>query len=247
MLVDVVLLPEHLKHHDLFDRVVVVFDVLRATTSIAAALASGVCEIRVFKSIEDARSAASQVKDHILCGEINALAPEGFDLGNSPGAFVADVCRDKTMLFSTTNGTNALIAARKAPIVLIGALVNASSVANAVRHARRDVILLCSGTEGFISMEDVIGAGAVIEQLRKIAAVELASDTARIASHLYRSVAHDLPNAMRETRGGRNVINAGLEPDIDFAARLNSIDVVARATGDPPVIRRVDHVERLSV
>src|SRR5215207_7063346 len=88
---DVVFLPKYLEPHHLEGRSVVLFDVLRATTTMAAALAAGVAEIRVFGSLADAsRAASAHVGARILCGEENCLPPAGFDLGNSPGAFNPD-------------------------------------------------------------------------------------------------------------------------------------------------------------
>src|SRR5213592_719978 len=124
----VILLPRDLRLADLDGRSVVVFDVLRATTTMAAALAAGVREIRVFGDLESARAAAARAgdTDRLLCGEENCLRPEGFDLGNSPGAFDRALHAGRTMYLSTTNGTRAIVAAREAPVVLTGALVNAS-------------------------------------------------------------------------------------------------------------------------
>ena len=113
MKVEVVQLPRLLETRHLVDRSVVVFDVLRATTSMTAALAAGVEEIRVFGSITEAKDAAGGFAgEKLLCGEVQCLPPSGFDLGNSPGAFCSDH-RGRVMFMSTTNGTRAIVAARK--------------------------------------------------------------------------------------------------------------------------------------
>ena len=121
MQVQVVLLPRELKDSDVAGRTVVVFDVLRATTTMAAALAAGVGEIRVFGEVEAARSAAAGFPGpRVLCGEINALPPPGFDLGNSPGDFRRDLHAGRTVFMSTTNGTRAVVAARRAASLFVG-------------------------------------------------------------------------------------------------------------------------------
>src|SRR5688572_26417492 len=115
--VDVILLPAHLPPLAGADATVVVFDVLRATTSIAAALAAGVSEIHVFGSTALAREAAAAFGrngDVLLCGEEQCLPPAGFDLGNSPGAFTPALHAGRTLFMSTTNGTRAILAAREA-------------------------------------------------------------------------------------------------------------------------------------
>jgi 2-phosphosulfolactate phosphatase len=223
MRVEVVRLPTELKPEHLRDRAVVVLDVLRATTSMIAALNAGAREIRIFQTLDAARAAARGVADAgVLCGETQCRKPGDFDLGNSPGDFTPDRVRDRTLFMSTTNGTRAILAARGAPLILIGALVNAAALAQVLRQQRRDVTLLCAGTNGQHAPEDEQGAAAIRQQL-------LAAETV--------DVAVDLPGVLRRTRGGLNIIAAGLEPDIDFAARLNVFDVVGvvRTFGDDQI------------
>jgi 2-phosphosulfolactate phosphatase len=233
MLADVVLLPRHLNPEAIRDRSVVVFDVLRATTSMTAALAAGVKGIRIFPDLDAARAAAGEFTGRrLLCGEHACLPPAGFDLGNSPGQFLPDHA-GATLFMSTTNGTRAIIAARAAPLVLTGALVNAAAVAERLVHERRDVLLLCAGTNGRVAMEDVLGAGAVMHELSQGTEVRLASDVARVAVRLFDGARDELENVLADTQGGRNVIAAGLDDDIAFAANLNSVGVVGRVRDDP--------------
>jgi len=229
-----------LEPHHLSGRTVVVFDVLRATTTMAAALAAGVTEIRVFASLQEASRAAAEADgSRILCGEEKCLPPAGFDLGNSPGAFRRELHGGRTAYMSTTNGTRAIVAARDAATVLTGALVNASAVARAAAAGGADVTLLCAGTGGAVAMEDVIGAGAVMASLARLTPVEPQSDAALIARDLYRARGRDLRAALAEAVGGRNVSDAGLAPDIDFAARVDALDVVGRVDGATLTVRNV--------
>ena len=222
---DVVLLPKYLEPRHLEGRTVVVFDVLRATTTMTAALAAGVNEIRIFAGIEEAARAASRhAGARILCGEENCLPPPGFDLGNSPGAFQRPLHAGQTAYMSTTNGTRAIVAARGAATILAGALVNASAAARAVAEEGADVTLLCAGTGGAVAMEDVLGAGAVMARLHRIQPFNPESDVALLARRLYEG-AVDLRAALTETRGGRNVVAAGLAADIEFAAAVDSVNI----------------------
>jgi 2-phosphosulfolactate phosphatase len=241
MVIDVALLPKDLRRAELAGRLVVVFDVLRATTSMAAALAAEVEEIRVFGDLEAARSAAGKTTNALLCGERDCLRPEGFDLGNSPGAFARALHAGRVMYMSTTNGTRAIVAARDAQVVLTGALVNAAAVARAIvqRWPGLDVTLLCAGTGGAVAMEDVVGAGAVMRALEELTDVTPVSDVAIMAGRLFGSARHDLRHILAESRGGRNVIAAGLAQDIDFAARLDALDVVGVVQKDPLAVRRL--------
>lgn len=246
MNVDVVVLPAQLGSVE--GAAVVVFDVLRATTTIAAALAAGVGEIRIYGSTQSARAAATAAgRDGVLlCGEEKCLPPEGFDLGNSPGAFDASRHRGRAVYLSTTNGTRAILASGSAAHVFTGALVNAAAVARAVHDVRAaNVILLCAGTNGQVAAEDVIGAGAVLHALRPHGSLRLRSDVAWMAEDLFIAHRCDLAGALRASRGGQNVLAAGLEADIEFAARLDAIDVVGEIVpGDPPVVRLVRRASR---
>jgi 2-phosphosulfolactate phosphatase len=236
---DVILLPTLLPRLS-GEETIVVFDVLRATTTIAAALDSGVSEIHVFGSTEAAR--AGRLPGALLCGEERCLPPEGFDLGNSPGAFQHTAYQGRRVCMSTTNGTRAILAARDAGQMFCGALVNASAVAETIIASKAsNVTLLCAGTNGAVAAEDVLGAGAVIQAIRGHSLLQLHSDMAQVAEDLFVHHRNDLVGALRKTAGGRNVMAAGLEGDIEFAARIDSINVVGRVDteADVPAIRRV--------
>src|SRR5688572_850974 len=230
---DVVLLPRDLDPTLIRDRTVVVLDVLRATTSITAALSAGVKEIRIFPDLDAARAAAQAYPGkRLLCGEHACLPPPGFDLGNSPGQFLPSHA-GATLFMCTTNGTRALIAARSAPVVLTGALVNAAAVATRLFQENRNMVLLCAGTNGKVALEDVIGAGAVLHELSQRTEVRPESDVARMADRLFDGAKADLQSALADAQGGRNVIAAGLQADIAFAARLNALDAVGVVKAEP--------------
>jgi 2-phosphosulfolactate phosphatase len=235
MKIDVYLLPKDLPP-SLEGKTAIVFDVLRATTSIAAALSVGVRSIRAFADLESAKAAANATNPRpVLCGEVQALAAPGFDLGNSPRQFTAEH-RGRDVFLSTTNGTVALAAARSASQLFAAALVNVGVTA---RDISTDVVLVCSGTNGEISLEDTIGAGAMAEALIQ-RGFSLNSDTARIAHRLFLSVRDNLPATLRDSQGGRNIMRVRLDPDIDFAARLDVLDVVARVDPKTLVITKVE-------
>ena len=237
--IDVVFRPVELTNDQIQDKSVVVFDVLRATTSITAGLAVGVSEFRVFKDIPTAAEAGRTFgKAALLCGEVSCLRPPGFDLGNSPGEFQRELHADRIAFLSTTNGTKAIIAAREAAVVLIGALVTATAVSEKLLSIGRNVTLLCAGTQGRYSMEDAIGAGAVIEGMCAKMAVTLAGDSARMALKLFRVARSNLREALSDTMSGGNLRAAHLEKDIDFCAELDSIPVVGIVRDDP--LRIVD-------
>jgi 2-phosphosulfolactate phosphatase len=220
--VRVVLLPSLLQPDDWLGRTVVVFDVLRATTTMAAALGAGAQAIVVFGSLAEASEAARTCSEpKLLAGEQNCLPPDGFDLGNSPGDFVADRCRGRTLFMSTTNGTRALVAARAAAKLFTGAIVNAAATAQAITRLDLPITLLCAGTNGQIAMEDVLGCGAVLSAIDRPL---LENDEARIAQLLWQQNRNGLVEVLSDSLGGRNVIDAGLTADVAFAAQRDRFD-----------------------
>jgi 2-phosphosulfolactate phosphatase len=232
MKVDVIELPRDLMPEHIVGRSVVVFDVLRATTTMTTALANGAAEVRAFDSLESASIARTGFDGAaLLCGERQCLRPEGFDLGNSPAEYVPDRVRGKTIFVSTTNGTRAIVAAAGAKAMLAAALVNAEATAAALRQLGNDVTLLCAGTGGEFAPEDMIGAGAVLAATGNSPGNPAAEDAMR----LFLNSRQDLPGALRQTQGGRNILAAGLDHDIVLAARLDAIDLPVIIHGPPPV------------
>lgn len=227
------LLPSLVTPEELTDRTVVVIDVLRATTTIIHALAQGACMVIPCLEIEDARSAAEKLgAAALLGGERGGRAIAGFDLGNSPAEYMHDRISGKTIVMTTTNGTRAMRRCLAARRVLIGAFVNFSAICEQL-HGEPHIDLLCAGTDNQVTREDVLFAGAVVDDIVRCGAESVAStslelnDQALIALDAWRAARSDLRNAtpladhLRSSRGGRNLIDIGQERDIDIAAHID--------------------------
>ena len=238
-MIDVVLLPSQLPATDSLARAqVVVLDVLRASTTIITTLAHGARDVRLFADVDSARTAAASLpKPVLLGGERNCLRIDGFDLGNSPAEYLAEKVGGATLCLTTTNGTLAALAAQQAADIYIGALVNAGATAHALipRITERDTLLLCAGTAGRPAIEDVIGAGAILWQLLEQTHSPALpfTDTAWMAYQTFAAVRHFLPAALRLGQGGINLIEAGLEDDIDLCARLDAKSLAVRLQPNP--------------
>ncbi|MGD1000483.1 MAG: 2-phosphosulfolactate phosphatase [Candidatus Brocadiia bacterium] len=210
---------------------VVVIDVLRATSTMTAALAAGAREVRCFPSVAAARRARRTAagRTGLLCGERNGRKVPGFDLGNSPGDFTPERCAGRTLLMTTTNGTRALGRTLQAREVVIGCFLNLSAVAEYLAVGRGDVALLCAGTEGEVSAEDVAFAGALAEEIagNRLALTESAQEAVRV----WRAARRSLTKFLAGSRGGVPLVKIGLGRDIRFCARRNRFDVVPRVVG----------------
>ena len=173
------LLPKLIPPGSLRGGLAVVVDVLRATTVMVQALAAGCESIIPCGEIEEALQVAAGLPPGtaLLAGERQGLPIPGFDLGNSPGEFTSRVCNDKTLVMTTTNGTRAILASQEAERVYIASFTNlrATSEEISVQFLKKDhghsVHIVCAGTEGHISLEDSLLAGALVSQIADVSGI----------------------------------------------------------------------------
>lgn len=210
---------------------IVMTDVLRASTTMAAALTAGAATIWPHGSIESARKAKQETPDSLLCGERGGQIIDGFDCGNSPREYSSSNVTNKTMIHCTTNGTLALESCRGAARVLVGAFVNLTAIVNELTKAEK-AIVVCAGTDGEVTSEDVLFAGAIGLELRNRQPEITISDAAQIAIHHWKATqlrtqaGTALSEILAECRGGRPLIKLGFLADIEFCAQLDQFDSV---------------------
>ena len=212
----------------------VVIDVVRATTTIVEALANGARSIYPTDSTEEAVRLASSMgrEDSLLCGERRGLKVEGFDLGNSPGEFTADVVAEKKLVMSTTNGTRAIAAARGGERILPCAFTNLGAVAREIASDER-IAVICAGRNDNFGLDDALCAGHLI--LRVLA--ELGDDAEEPDFNDSSRAVRALASAREPTRGfigrssaGASVIEIGLGDDLDICCDVDRHDIVATMT-----------------
>ena len=217
--------------------VAVVIDVLRASTTMITALAHGAARVVPVADLDEARRrAASLGESAVLGGERGGVRIPGFALGNSPLEYSADRVAGRTVVITTTNGTAAIEASRAAREIVIGAVVNRAAAAAAARRlaAGSAVHLVCAGTNGVVSSEDVLAAGAILDAASAAGPADVLDDAAREAVASFRRVAAagDVPRALvaefRRSPGGSNLVALGMEEDLPVAAALDSLTVVPR-------------------
>jgi 2-phosphosulfolactate phosphatase len=199
----------------------VVIDVIRATSTICQALASGYERVFCAADVDQARALRDSLGEGVLGGERKAVRIPGFDLGNSPREYLEPV--GATLVLSTTNGTRAVVtAAERCERVLVASLLNLVAVVEAARAASEDVLVLCAGVQGTLALDDAFVAGRIVELLDWER-----TDAAEAAARLVPTwgVAEE---AFRASQSGRNLLaNAPeLEEDIPFCAREGVLDVV---------------------
>jgi 2-phosphosulfolactate phosphatase len=213
--------------------VAVVIDVLRATTTIVHALAAGCAAVLPCAEMDEARSLARTLPGKILLGgEREGLPLPGFDLGNSPGEYTPAVCRDATLVLTTSNGTRALLHASAAKDILAVAFVNLAAVCEHLRHEARPVHVLCAGDAGQPALEDTLLAGALVQALDAGGQAQL-NDGARLALACFGVHGHDLGAALRLGAGGARLRALGYDEDIRAAAQVDRFALVPEVRRDP--------------
>jgi 2-phosphosulfolactate phosphatase len=230
MLLDYVSLPYELADRDLSKSVAVVLDVLRATTSMAAALDAGAREIRTLPTLDAARAAhaAFDGGPKLLAGELKTRKPDGFDLGNRPPEFDAVTVAGKTIFMATTNGTRAIRACVGAGRTIVASLANASAAARVLAADGRDVVFVCSGVDGEFAPEDADGAATIADAVVRLRPDAELTESMRIAIAVSSWLSHPFDGVarLRDTPSGRNLINAQLDGDIPYIAKVDRFDVV---------------------
>jgi 2-phosphosulfolactate phosphatase len=221
MLLDAVLTPADiatLPQRDLSGTTCVVFDILRATTSMITALAHGVTEIHPARTIEEALELRRRMPDAVLGGERHGDPIEGFDAGNNPLEYTAFAGR--RIVTTTTNGTVALRACEKARRVLVGALLNLAALCDAVA-TEGHVLLVCAGTFDTFALEDAIAAGALAA---RFSGAEM-TDAARACVAVSRSFRTPL-DALLAARNGKALSARGWKDQIEWCSQVSRFGTV---------------------
>ena len=220
-------------------KVVVVLDILFATTTMVAALAHGATEVVPVEDERAARDAGAlrPAGSYVLSGELHAETLPGF-AHPAPVALLQHGVRDKALIYSTTNGTVAMRLADGAKRVYCGSLLNAGAVADhiAAQHPRDTVLILCSGSGGNFNLEDFYGAGCLVERFAGLlgAGADF-SDAARTALAFYRHAS--APQVLLDCRVGRMMAKRGLGHEVEFACRIDAFPIVPVMQGES--LRRI--------
>lgn len=244
-------LPQLTSSEQLTDGIVVVIDILRASTTITHALAAGAEAVLPCFEIEEAleKKQAFPAEQVLLGGERHGVVIPGFDLGNSPSEYTAERVQGKLILFSTTNGTRAMALCREAAEVLIGSFVNGTACLNRLLETTQPIHLLCAGSGGEITREDCLFAGWLVQGCLEESSDWELNDQALLALSAFTSL-RDLPTqletvqamwhedqppaesvletALRLAKGGMSLQRLGLGRDIHTAAQLDIFSLLPK-------------------
>jgi 2-phosphosulfolactate phosphatase len=229
MEVDIQLLPLGPPLETLSNRIVIVIDVLRATSVIVHAISRGATEIIPAITVDEAFHVAKTfpVGTTLLGGERGSQKIPGFDLGNSPREYVTEKIGGKRLILTTTNGTRAFHAVSGAGQILVASFFNIAATAQRCSDSGKNVLLFLSGDEGKFSLEDAVCGGMMIDHfIHKNRGSNRLTDAARAAYFLYQQFKQNLIEAFRVSNHGKDLIAKGLEEDLAYCAQVDMTDVV---------------------
>ena len=212
----------NLFHKD--EAVVVVIDVFRATSAIVTAFYNGVSKMIPVATVQEAKE--YQANGFMAAAERDGEMMEGFELGNSPFGYMNSKIKGKTIAISTTNGTQAIEASRKASKIIIGSFLNLDVVCDYLVAQKKDVILVCAGWKNKFNLEDTLFAGAVVDKLTSESDFQIDCDSAIASKHLYNVAKNDMYDFLSNSSHRNRLAKLDLERDIKYCLTLNLCPII---------------------
>jgi 2-phosphosulfolactate phosphatase len=229
MQIRIQLIPSPPDPNLLSHRVVVVIDVLRATSVIVHALSQGLEEVIPAKTVEEAFRLAKAFPPHstLLGGERDSNKIEGFDLGNSPKEYMQEKVRGKRLILSTTNGTKAFYSVSSGEVIMVGSFFNIGATVKKCLELDKDLLIFPSGDRGDFSLEDTVCGGMLIDGIiRKGKGPLFLTDDSHSARILYQKFETNLVDAFHLSRHGKELVDRGHKEDLSYCAQIDMTDIV---------------------
>lgn len=228
---EVCLSPALLHLYNTEGAVVVIIDVFRATSTIAAALYNGAKAVIPVADIDECIRLGEEVDNSITAGERNGQIVEGLQHGNSPSEYTRDFVAGKTLVLTTTNGTRLLHMVQGADTIVTGSFVNLGAIADFLKEKNRNVLLACAAWKDRFNLEDTLFAGGVIARIAD--SFDINCDSARAAHTLYKGLDGKAPiDFLRDSSHYRRLSAYGLETDMEYCATVDAHPVVPYLSGN---------------
>lgn len=232
--IDVIFRHNEVIEESLKGKHAIIIDVLRATSVLTTALSNGAKSVRTVLEVAQAFEIQKTHPKVILAGERDAVIVEGFHFGNSPLNMTSENISGKHLVMCTSNGTKAVAAAQKAEKIWAAALINLQTVANQLLKENLDISIICSGTLGHFSLDDVWAAGLLVNRLLAQETFSL-SDSAQMASIATQNNPEPT-EALKDCYHLNLLLSKGFQKDVDYCLSLDILNVIPKWTGDRFVV-----------
>lgn len=216
------------QEEDIRDKTVVIVDVLRASSTMVTALQNGARGIIAVEDMDDASKISHNLdaESFLLSGEKDGVTIEGYDLGNSPLEHTAGVVSGKTIILNTTNGTKAIKRCGLADRIIIGSFLNLKATVDHLKELDEDVVLVCAGWRGRLSLEDLLCAGNIIYELYSGQLPVKARDGAKVAFGLYEKFGDDIENSVKSSNYAERLKDIVGEDDLSYCCQRSIAQVL---------------------
>ena len=241
MKLDAYLQPSFVEKELQFSKaVVIMIDVFRASTTICVALNNGAKEILPIEDVDKAIRLYSNLdrESRFIGGERNGIRQNGFNAGNSPEDYAPEAVKDKTVIFTTTNGTQVFNKCKSAKAKFVGAFVNLHALAEHIKKMTEadpeiaEICVICAGNEGQLAYEDATCAGAYINCFKEMFAECELTDAALVASAIYERHKNELYEFVSNREHGKYLKSIGFEKDTQIAMQTDSCQVIPQIEGN---------------
>ncbi len=228
MKINVLFSSQHLEELYFTGKTAIVIDVLRATTVIATALTNGAKEVIPVSTVDFAMKISGDAfrSQTLLCGERNTKKVEGFALGNSPSEYKNEVVAGKSLILYTTNGSKSFVKAKFCENLFAACFNNLPAIVKHLVSLKKDVEIICAGTNGGFNLEDAICAGNIVSEIQLLKKNVVISDSAHASVTLYKFSGKTIDKMLSKTDHGKLLIENGFEQDIDECAKIGTTDII---------------------
>lgn len=233
--IDLFLSQSEIQRSQISDQLVVIIDVLRASTSMITALANGCKAIISVSEIDKAKKLAKNFLPGsiLLCGERNEVLIPGFDLSNSPLEYTADKVKDRTIIFTSSNGSKLFDYVQYGQKIIVAGFVNVTVIAKFIVESKLDVAILCAGKNGQFGLEDAVCGGMIINKIAELKDKSSAlNDGAIAAQTMYQFYGKNIIGMLYQASHGKRLIDIGQEQDLLECGKIDAIEVIPILDGN---------------
>lgn len=226
--IDVFSSAHSFKEEDVRDKMVVMIDVLRASSTMITALDNGAKGVIAVGDMDDASKISHNLdaKSFLMSGEKDGMTIQGYDLGNSPLEHTEEVVKGKTIILNTTNGTKAIKRCSLAKHIIVGSFLNLNAIVEYLKDADQEVLLVCAGWRGRLSLEDILCAGNIIYELYSGKLPADARDGAKVAFGLYEKFGDDIENSIKTSNYAVRLKDIVSEDDLEYCCKRSITDIL---------------------
>lgn len=222
--IDICITPDLFDRYNVDNKIVVIVDILRATTIITTLFHNGLNRLIPVKSLDEAKE--YKMNGYLVAAERNGKKVDFADFGNSPFEFTSEKIKDKTLVYSSTNGTNTINIAKNAEQVIIASFLNLSSISQYLEKQDRDILILCSGWMGDFCTEDFLFAGALSKLLMNTNKFSFNSDSVQVSIDLWNMAGKNLSDYIKTMHQYKRLVNFGFREIVEYCFKIDTAKVI---------------------